>query len=102
LQADSLTSTQVARTVQVTAIINGVPTVVQMQVISISDEFGTLLLVSEEQEWRRQLLEELRALRIGFEYYLTHGAAPGDVINLLDDARDYARTDDADAAAERT
>ena len=47
--------------------------VVEMQVVSISDQFGNILNVGSERtgtEWQKQVLSELRAIRIGIQLSL--------------------------------
>ena len=63
LQQDALTTAPMGvRTVVVTTMINGVPTPVQMQVVSIADSNGVLL---EQQSFHvdRKILEELQQIR---------------------------------------
>jgi len=60
-------------------------TVVEMQVVSISDQFGNIINVGTtrtEEEWQKQVLTELRAIRLGIEQSLI------DQPNLLELARD--------------
>jgi hypothetical protein len=59
--------------------------VVEMQVVSIADQFGNLLKIDHvvtEQEWQKQVLSELRAIRLGMQMSLI------DQPDLLELARD--------------
>jgi len=64
----------------------------QSVVVTQIDENGTPLTVDDriDSEWKRQLLEEMRAIRIGMEYLLETGRPSFDITrsSLLDEARD--------------
>ena len=45
----------------------GTQTVVDMQVVCIADESGTLLSLSADAEWQQNVLAELRGIRRGIE-----------------------------------
>ncbi len=49
--------------VNVTAMVNGVPTVIGMEAISLSDEFGNLITSFQDYNWQRRVIEELAGIR---------------------------------------
>ena len=59
--------------------------VVEMQVVSISDQFGNILNIGNpntQGEWQKQVLTELRAIRLGMQLSLI------DTPELLEMAKD--------------
>lgn len=51
------------RTIEVVAFIQGVPTTVQMQVMSIADAAGNIIDNFVDYNWQRKVIEELMAIR---------------------------------------
>jgi hypothetical protein len=47
---------------------------VNVEVISAMDEFGNRLLWNDEYDWRQQMLDELRAIRLGIQALFNAGA----------------------------
>ena len=64
------------RTISVTTLVNGVPTVVQMQVLSIADDAGNI--ISDFNRYNVQLatLAELRAIRTLLANWLGYDSIP--------------------------
>lgn len=63
-----------------------------MQVVSIADENGNPLQLVEESDWRQELLDEMRAIRIGMQQWLDAGMVTDDENSLLEQAQDYKST----------
>ena len=83
------------RTLQVTVLEGGSPTVVQMEVIAIADEFGNPLKVDALYQAQTEMLDELRAIRLGLQEIISAGARPHEVMNLIEVARELRHdTDD--------
>jgi hypothetical protein len=53
------------RTLQVTTLINNVPTVVNMEVMSVADADGNIILDIMTKTLQQQILDELRRIRVG-------------------------------------
>lgn len=66
------------RTVEVTTLINGVPTVVEMQVMAIADAAGNVIDDFADYRFQRQVIEELQQIRqlLGSAYGLATFAFP--------------------------
>ncbi len=58
------------RTLLVTTVQGGEPVTVQMQVLSITDEWGNVINSFSDAALLRELLEEVRAMRHGVEGFL--------------------------------
>lgn len=51
------------RTIQATTIIDGVPVVVEIEVVAIADSDGNVIDQFMDYNWQRRVIEELAALR---------------------------------------
>ena len=58
--------------VQVTMMVNGVPTVISMEVIGLADADGNPLSLVSQEAWQQAVLDELRAIRIGTQENLNY------------------------------
>jgi hypothetical protein len=91
----------VVRMLQVTVLDSGVPTTVLMQVMQIADEFGTPIGFSDYQQAHQEMVDELRAIRLGIQKLLDNGALPNETFNLIQVAREIRfDTDDPVTDAE--
>jgi len=82
------------RTLQLTVLDSGTPTVVQMEVIAIADEFGNPLKVDSLYQAQMEVLDELRAIRLGLQEIISAGARPNEVMNLIQVARELRHDPD--------
>lgn len=65
---------------------------VYMQCVSIFDENGNAVLFSEHRDWQVEMLDELRAIRIGTQQILDAGTVHKEQNDLLETAQDYRAT----------
>ena len=105
-------TTQQVRNIQVTAIINGVPTPVLMQVVSIADQFGNPISYDESilyplhiqllADIRRELMiqNELTAIWLANTPALPPGAAPA--LPQIDLDKEYRSDPSYDIAKSQT
>lgn len=60
-------SGKLVRTIQVTTLVNGVLTTVDMQVMAIADAQGNVIKDFIDYNWQQQMLRELQRIRSGFQ-----------------------------------
>jgi hypothetical protein len=61
-----------------------------MQVVSLADENGNQILGGDQNDFQQQLLDEVRAIRMGIQQLLDAGGRKADINDLLEQAREYS------------
>ena len=86
--------------VQVTMMVNGVPTVISMEIIGLADADGNPLSLVSQEAWQQAELDELRAIRIGTQEMLNYMRRGAPVRTGADDRgnEDYIEVDLLDMA----
>jgi acyl-coenzyme A synthetase/AMP-(fatty) acid ligase len=97
VQPDS--SGKKVRTIEVTTYINGVPTVVEMQVVAIADELGNPISLAPAEETQDALLFEARLqteILIAVAEGITHRKLErADYIQMLNEQPDFEQESDS-------